>query len=108
MIDTYASAASGELNLLTTAQLAARISINHTELLERETMVLQLACAWADVHDIDSTGPDYQPLIERACQFGGDGTPERASRHGRGEFNRARWNLGRARRGAHKKPRAPR
>ena len=39
-------------------------------------MVLQLACAWADVHDIDSTSPDYQPLIERACQFGGDGTPE--------------------------------
>ena len=76
MIDTYAGAASGELNLLTAAQLAARISINHTELLERETMVLQLACAWADVHDIDSTSPDYQPLIERACQFGGAGTPE--------------------------------
>jgi hypothetical protein len=57
-------------------QLVERISINHIELLERETMVLQLACAWADVHDIDTTGPDYQPLVERAWQFGGAGTPE--------------------------------
>ena len=38
--------------------------------------MLQLACAWADVHDIDSSDPHYQPLIERACIFGGDGTPE--------------------------------
>ena len=76
MIDTEVGTADSGLNLLTASQLAARISINHVELLERETTVLQLACAWADVHDIDSTSPDYQPLIERACQFGGDGTPE--------------------------------
>jgi hypothetical protein len=76
MIDTGIGVADGGLNLLTAAELAARISVNHAELLEREAMVLQLACAWADVHDIDTASADYQPLIERACQFGGDGTPE--------------------------------
>jgi hypothetical protein len=65
-----------ELSLLTTAELAARITTTHAELVERETRILQLGCAWADVHDIDSTDPHYQPLIERACIFGGEGTPE--------------------------------
>ena len=76
MIDTDVGVAGGELNMLTASQLAARISVNHVELLERETMVLQLACAWADVHDIDTASPDYQPVVERASQLGGDGTPE--------------------------------
>ena len=57
-------------------------------------MVLQLACAWADVHAIDSTSPDYQPLIERACQFDGAGTPE-VSQYFAAEFGScrasARW-----------------
>jgi hypothetical protein len=44
-----------ELSLLTTAELAERITTTHVELVERETRILQLGCAWADVHDIDST-----------------------------------------------------
>ncbi len=35
-----------------------------------------LAAAWADAHDIDVEADDYQPLIERACQWGGQGTPQ--------------------------------
>ncbi len=65
-----------DLGLLTSAQLAASISSNHRELLARETRQLELACAWADIHDLDSTSADYQPLIQRACVFGGAGTPE--------------------------------
>ena len=75
----------GELSLLTADDLASRITSTHAELVERETRMLQLACAWADVHDIDSTAPHYQPLIERACIFGGDGTPE-VSEHCVAEF----------------------
>ena len=59
----------------TSNQLAALIRANHAELVERETRVLQLAAAWADVHDLDPTGVEYRPLIERACAWGGPGTP---------------------------------
>jgi hypothetical protein len=38
--------------------------------------MLQLACAWADAHDVDSGNEEYQPLIKRACVWGGEGTPE--------------------------------
>jgi hypothetical protein len=38
--------------------------------------MLQLACAWADVHYLDSDSDEYQPLIQRACAWGGEGTPE--------------------------------
>ncbi len=65
-----------DLGLLTSAQLAASISSNHRELLARENRQLELACAWADIHDLDSKSADYQPLIQRACLFGGPGTPE--------------------------------
>ncbi len=64
-----------DLGLLTSAQLAASISSNHRELLSRENRQLELACAWADIHDLDSKSEDYQPLIQRACLFGGPGTP---------------------------------
>ena len=60
---------------LTGQQLAGLISANHTALVEHEDQVLLLAAAWADVHDLDPAGQDYQPLIERACAWGGDGTP---------------------------------
>jgi hypothetical protein len=38
--------------------------------------MLQLACAWADAHYLDSGSDEYQPLIQRACAWGGEGTPE--------------------------------
>ena len=56
-------------------QLAAAIVDNHTELLRRECRVLELACAWADLHDQIAMGLEYSPLVERACMFGGPGTP---------------------------------
>ena len=55
------------LGWLTGTQLAARIAANHAELVAREAEVLQLACAWADLHAIDSKHRDYAPLVERAC-----------------------------------------
>jgi hypothetical protein len=59
-----------------TARLAGLIEQNHAELLTRECRMLQLACAWADAHYLDSRGDEYQPLIQRACAWGGEGTPE--------------------------------
>lgn len=56
-------------------ELAALIAENHAALVDRECRVLQLACAWADVHDLDPAGAEYRPLIERACAWGGEGTP---------------------------------
>jgi hypothetical protein len=58
------------------ARLAGLIEQNHTELMARECRMLQLACAWADAHYLDSGSEDYQPLIQRACAWGGEGTPE--------------------------------
>ena len=58
------------------AQLAGLIEQNHAELLVRECRMLQLACAWADAHYLDSGSEEYQPLIQRACAWGGEGTPE--------------------------------
>ena len=57
-------------------QLAARLVVNHAELLERECEVLVLAAGWADVHGIDPTAEGYEPLVERARNFGGEGTPD--------------------------------
>ncbi len=58
------------------ARLAGLIEQNHNELMARECRMLQLACAWADAHYLDSGSEDYQPLIQRACAWGGEGTPE--------------------------------
>jgi hypothetical protein len=58
------------------AGLAGLIEQNHAELMARECRMLQLACAWADAHYLDSGSQDYQPLIQRACAWGGEGTPE--------------------------------
>jgi hypothetical protein len=44
-------------------------------LLRRECRVLELACAWADLHDQVGLGLEYAPLVERGCMFGGPGTP---------------------------------
>ena len=63
------------LEQLTGVQLAARIAANHAQLLDSETQVLVLACAWADLHEADPSRP-YAPLVERACAWGGEGTPE--------------------------------
>ncbi len=64
-----------ELGVLSGDQLAAAIVDNHTELLRRECRVLELSCAWADLHDQIGRGVEYSPLVERACMFGGPGTP---------------------------------
>jgi hypothetical protein len=58
------------------AHLAGLIEQNHAELKTRECRMLQLACAWADAHHLDSGSTEYQPLIQRACAWGGEGTPE--------------------------------
>ena len=58
------------------AQLAGLIEQTHAELKAAECRMLQLACAWADAHYVDSGSKDYQPLIQRACAWGGEGTPE--------------------------------
>jgi hypothetical protein len=59
-----------------TADLAGLIGRNHAELVSAECRMLQLACAWADAHYLDSGSEEYQPLIKRACAWGGEGTPE--------------------------------
>ena len=61
------------LDLMTGSQLAAAITENHAELLRRECRVLELACAWADLHTREPV--EYAPLVERARFFGGPGTP---------------------------------
>src|SRR5215207_7462269 len=33
-------------------------------------------CAWADAHYLGSSSQAYQPLIQLACAWGGEGTPE--------------------------------
>src|SRR5687768_13584279 len=65
-----------ELPALGAAQLAGLIEQNHAELKAAECQMLQLACAWADAHYLDSDNPGYQPVIQRACAWGGEGTPE--------------------------------
>src|SRR5215212_7985846 len=65
-----------ELPALGLAQLAGLIEQNHTELKTRESRMLQLACAWADAHYLDSGSNEYQPVVQRACAWGGEGTPE--------------------------------
>jgi hypothetical protein len=66
----------GELPALGAAQLAGLVEQNHVELKAAECRMLQLACAWADAHYLDSGSTEYQPLIQRACAWGGQGTPE--------------------------------
>ena len=66
----------GELPALGAEHLAGLIEQNHAELMTRECRMLQLACAWADAHYLDSGSDEYQPLIKRACAWGGEGTPE--------------------------------
>src|SRR5918998_132628 len=66
----------GDLGAVSTSDLAGLIEQNHAELLQRECRVLELAAAWADRHYLDPTGADYHPLVERACAYGGEGTPE--------------------------------
>jgi hypothetical protein len=65
-----------ELRPVRTAHLAELIEQNHAELLSAECRMLQLACAWADAHYVDSGSDEYRPLIQRACAWGGEGTPE--------------------------------
>ena len=65
-----------ELRPAGAARLAALIELNHAELVSAECRMLQLACAWADAHYLDSGSEEYQPLIQRACAWGGEGTPE--------------------------------
>jgi hypothetical protein len=65
-----------ELPVVRTADLAGLIEQNHAELVSAECRMLQLACSWADAHYLDSGSEEYQPLIQRACAWGGEGTPE--------------------------------
>jgi hypothetical protein len=64
------------LPALGVGRLAGLIEQNHAELKAAECRMLQLACAWADAHYLDSGSDEYQPLIQRACAWGGEGTPE--------------------------------
>ena len=66
----------GELPAAGAAQLAGLIEQNHAELKAAECRMLQLVCAWADAHYLDSGSDEYQPLVQRACAWGGQGTPE--------------------------------
>jgi hypothetical protein len=61
------------LDRLSGSQLAAAITDNQAELMRASCRMLELACAWADLH----TGEpgEYSPLIERAKFYGGAGTP---------------------------------
>ena len=61
---------------MSTSVLVGLIEQTHVELVARECRVLELAAAWADRHNLDPTGRDYHPLVERACAYGGEGTPE--------------------------------
>jgi hypothetical protein len=65
-----------ELAAVGAGRLAGLIEQNHAELKAAECWMLQLACAWADAHYLDSGGQNYQPLIQRACAWAGEGTPE--------------------------------
>ena len=47
-----------------------QIEQNFAELVSAECRMLQLACAWADAHYLDSDSDEYQPLIQRACAWG--------------------------------------
>jgi hypothetical protein len=67
---------TAELPAVKTADLAGLIEQNHAELVSAECRMLQLACSWADAHYLDSGSEEYQPLIQRACAWGGEGTPE--------------------------------
>ena len=64
-----------KLGVLRTSVLAGLIEQNHAELMAWECRALELA-AWADRHYVDPDGGDYQPVVERACAYGGAGTPE--------------------------------
>jgi hypothetical protein len=57
------------------ARLAALIEQNHAELKAAECRMLQLACAWADAHYLDSGSDEYQPLIQRGLRLGWRGHP---------------------------------
>jgi hypothetical protein len=57
-------------------QLAARLVANEAELRQRECEVLVLAAGWADLHDLDTTAPGYEPLVERGVAYGGEGCPD--------------------------------
>ena len=65
-----------DLPVVGAAGLAKLIEQNHAELMARECRMLEVACAWADAHYLDSGSEDYQPLLRRACAWGGEGTPE--------------------------------
>lgn len=58
---------------LDAVRLAAAVTETQDMLRRAECRVLELACAWADVHSRDTD--DYSPLVERTRCLGGDGTP---------------------------------
>ncbi|WP_375430820.1 hypothetical protein [uncultured Friedmanniella sp.] len=64
-----------DLTRCSVGQLAGLFERNHRALMQAECQALMLAAAWADAHEVDVDAGDYQPLIERACFVGGDGTP---------------------------------
>jgi hypothetical protein len=76
-------------------QVAAAVTDNQAVLRGAECRVLELACAWADVHSRESG--DYSPLVERARFYGGEGTPaveefclaEFGALHGTGTWRRS-------------------
>jgi len=65
----------GDLAAVPTVQLGLLTEKNAMEQRVRDSRVLQLAATWADRHE-PPVGSPYGPTVERACCYGGDGTPE--------------------------------
>ena len=55
------------LGAVGSARLAELIDQNHVELMVRECRMLELACAWADAHYLDSGSEDYRPEVSEYC-----------------------------------------
>jgi len=64
-----------DLAAVPTVELGRLIEHNAEQQRLHDSRVLVLACAWADAHE-PPVGSPYGPVVERACYYGGDGTPE--------------------------------
>lgn len=75
-VDAGAGGPEVDLTRRSVGQLAVLFGENHAELVRAECRALVLAAAWADAHAIDPDGHEHEPLVPRACAWGGEGTPE--------------------------------
>jgi hypothetical protein len=61
------------LEQLSGPQLAVAITDNQADLMRASCRMLELACAWADLHSREPE--EYSPVVERAKFYSGAGTP---------------------------------